>query len=111
MGDQERGDHSSCFSPCGDGGPYTAWREMEKASTNCPVKKEDGARAVWGDISRPQVPHERLISCYTAPLLHFCAAACEEKNNLPPPSPNFSEEKIQLLQCRGAAIKSRHCTC
>ena len=39
----------------------------------------DGARAVWGDISRPQVPHERLISCYTAPLLHFFAAACEEK--------------------------------
>ena len=67
----------------------------------------DGARAVWGDISRPQVPHERLISCYKAPSLLCCMW---RKKQPPSPSPNFSEENIQLLQCRGAAIKSRHRT-
>merc|ERR1719278_1036491 len=42
-GDQERGDHSPCISSCGDGEPYTAWRKVEKAATDCSSKKEDGA--------------------------------------------------------------------
>ena len=120
-GDQKRGDHSPCFSPCGDGGPHTGWtnlmlidfmRRKKKRITwqfvySCSMERDgkgfnwlpnqgrrwwwiliiclcnnnwlanvdyicilpDGAWALWGDISGPQIPHERLISCHRASIL------------------------------------------
>ena len=72
---------------------WPAWGEMEKASTDRPIKEEgidqelhwehfiilcwsiyifqlDGAWALWGNISRPQVPDERLNSYYSW-LIYF----------------------------------------
>ena len=100
---------------------WPAWGEMEKASTDRPIKEEgidqelhwehfiilcwsiyifqlDGAWALWGNISRPQVPDERLNS-YNSWLIYFSV------------SPHFFRRQNDvLLQCGGAAIKSRHCT-
>ena len=55
----------------------------------------DGAWALWGNISRPQVPDERLNSYYSW-LIYF--------------SHFFRRQNDVLLQCGGAAIKSRQCT-